>query len=236
MKKLWKPALLLVAVAIMAYGVIGSGAWFTDSATRSVATLSSGTLSINDGKVVEFPLGTIDNVEPGWISDPVIIQIVNNGNLNLAWFGDLIIEGGGILNEAIYIDYAQMEFIGWSEPTDNFILDGVGSGPYPGWYNSLAALSPFGVVTLKNFDGNDGMLPGTDYEFMGALIPGNSYKLTLKFGMAELAGNEYQNLGPMAITFKVDATQVKEEAMLALTGLPSIPMTWFNTQISNQLP
>jgi len=236
MKKLWKPALLLAAIAIMAYGVIGSGAWFTDSATGDVATVSSGTLSIDDGKVVEVPLATITNVEPGWVSDEVVIQIVNNGSINLAWFGNLIIEGGGILNEALYIDYAKMEFLGWTEPTDTFIFDGVGAGDYPGWYDYIATLSPFGVVTLKNFDGTGAMLPGTEYEFMGALIPTNSYKLTLKFGMAELAGNEYQHLGPLTIKFKVDATQVKEGAMLAQTGLSAIDMTWFNTQITNQAP
>jgi hypothetical protein len=235
MKKIWKPALLLAAIAIMAYGVIGSGAWFTDTATGDVATISSGTLSIDDGKVVEVPLVEITNVEPGWVSDEVVVKIVNNGSINLAWFGDLVIEGGGILNEALYIDYAKMEFVGWTELPDEFIVDGIGAGLYPTWFNQLAALSPFGVVTLKNFDGNDGMLPGTAYEFMGALIPTNSYKLTLKFGMAELAGNEYQNLGPLTIKFKVDATQVKEGAMLALTGLSGIDLPWFNTQITNQL-
>lgn len=236
MKKLWKPALLLAVLAVMVYGVIGSGAWFTDTATAPVTTLTSGTLSINDGKVVEVPLGTINNIEPGWVSDEVVIQIVNNGNLNLAWFGNLMLEGGANLNEVVYIESAKMEFVGWSEPTDIFIEDGVGAGLYPDWFNSIAASSPFGVVTLVKFDGNDGMLPGTDYEFMGALVPGNSYKLTLKFGMVEEASNYYQNMGPLAIKFKVDATQVKEGAILATTGLGSIDMTWFNTQIANQTP
>jgi hypothetical protein len=155
MTKYLKPALLLAAVAIMAIGMLGSGAWFTDTATNQTAALSSGTLSIDDGKVAEFSLGAITNMAPGDVTDEVTIIIKNNGTLDLAWFGDLIVSGDLDLKDAIYIDYAKMEFfdpdgVGQWEPVDNFITNGVGSGPYPSWFNTLAGQSPFGVVTLMS--------------------------------------------------------------------------------------
>ena len=142
MKKLWKPALLLAAIGVMVIGMLGSGAWFTDTATSSTAAISSGTLSIDDGKVSEAVLGTVANMAPGDVTNDATITIKNNGSLPLAWFGNLIVGGDPELKDAIYIDYAQMEFLapgsGTWETTDNFIANGVGAGTYPGWFNTLA--------------------------------------------------------------------------------------------------
>ena len=237
MKKLWKPALLLAAIAIMAIGMLGSGAWFTDTTTQETGVISSGTLSIDDAKVGTLVLGSLDNMAPGDVTEDVVIIIENNGTLPLAWFGDLVVSNS-VLKNAIYIDYAQMEFLapggGSWEPTDNFISDGVGAGLYPGWYNTLAASSAFGVVTLDKFDGNNGM-GSTPYEFMGALKPGYSYKLTLRYGFAEGAGNEYQGKGPLNLSFKVDATQITAGALDALqAGFGTNHLTWLNLQIAKQ--
>jgi hypothetical protein len=171
---------------------------------------------------------------PGDKTGDVVIIIENNGTLPLAWFGDLIVSNS-VLKNAIYIDYAQMEFLPASwETTDNFILNGVGSGPYPGWYNTLANQSAFGVVTLNVFDANNGM-GSTPYEFMGALKPGYSYKLTLRFGFAEGAGNEYQGAGPMTIAFKADATQITAGALNAIgANFGTYHLTWMNDQIAKQ--
>lgn len=227
---------ILGLVAVMVYGLIGSGAWFTDTVTSDENVIQAGTLSINDAALSQATIAVL-NMAPGDVTDDVVLYITNNGTIDLAWFGDLVIEGDSTLKGAIYIDYAKMEFLGgsWAEPEDNFITDGVGSGPYPGWYNTLAASSPFGVVTLDVFDGSNGM-GVAPYEFMGALKPGFAYKLTLRFGFAKEAGNEYQNLGPLTITFKTDATQINAEAIDALHSgwAASSLVDWFNIQIANQ--
>jgi hypothetical protein len=238
MFKLWKPALLLAAAAMMVIGMLGSGAWFTDGAANTSGSISSGTLSINDAGVSSVDLGTITTMAPGDKTNDVVITIENNGTIDLAWFGDLVV-GSSALKDAIYIDYAQMEFKSPSngadwEPADNFITNGVGSGPYPSWFNTLAGLSPFGKVTLKNFDANNGM-GSTPYEFMGALKPGYSYKLTLRFGFAEGAGNEYQALGPLSLGFDVDATQISTGALDGVkAGFGATHLTWLNQQIAKQ--
>jgi hypothetical protein len=239
MRKLFKPALLLATVGVLAFGLLSSGAWFTDTATSNTATISSGTLSIADGQVNTLPIGTIANMAPGDVTPDAEIIIQNNGTLDLAWFGNLIVGGDTDLKNAIYIDYAQMEFLSpgsapnW-EPTDNFIANGVGAGPYPAWFNSLAALSAFDVVTLDVFDGNNGM-GSTPWEFMGALKPGYSYKLTLRFGFAGGAGNTYQNQGPMTISLQVDATQIASGALDAVqAGFGTTHLTWLNQQIAKQ--
>jgi hypothetical protein len=245
MRKLWKPALLLSVVGVMAIGLLGSGAWFTDAATSNTASISSGTLSIDDAQVSHLTIGSVSEMAPGDVTGNAEIIIKNNGTLNLAWFGDLAVSGDTTLKSAVYIDYAQMEFLSPSGANwqaggpDNFITAGVGSGPYPGLFNSLAALSPFGVNTLSVFDENNGMGVGP-YEFNGALKPGYSYKLTLRFGLAPLANNDYQDKGPMDITFTVKAAQIKAGAITA--EIPAgyswyVPglMDWLNAQIADQI-
>lgn len=244
MRKLWKPALLLSVVGVMAIGLLGSGAWFTDQATSNTASISSGTLSIDDAQVSTLTIGTVSNMAPGDVTGNAEIVIKNNGTLNLVWFGDLAASGDTTLKSAVYIDYAKMEFLtpsgaNWqAEGPDNFITDGLGSGLYPGEFNRLAALSPFGVNTLSVFDENNGMGVGP-YEFNGALKPGYSYKLTLRFGMAPGANNDYQTKGPMNITFTVKATQITSGAITA--AIPagyswsvSSLLPWLNAQIADQ--
>ena len=233
-----------ILVSMMVIGLVatlaGAGlyAYFSDTETSTSNTFTAGTLdiSLGESETTEISIG---NMAPGDVTGDWVITITNDGTLDLAWFGNLVVTGGDKLREAIYIDYAKMEFLpGPWEPEDNFIADGVGSGPYPGWYNYLAGLSPFGVVTLKNFDDNEGMCPGTPYEFMGALKPDYSYKLTLRFGFAKDAGNEYQGdaTNPVTISFKVDATQVNAAALDALN--PPLPLSnylsWLEAQIAKQ--
>jgi hypothetical protein len=252
MRKLFKPALLLATVGVLAFGLLSSGAWFTDAATNNSATITAGTLSIDDGQVATQTLGTITNMAPGDITGPVQITIKNNGNLDLIWFGDLVVTGGGILNEAVYIDYAEMEFLspngqpwiddpGGATPnytSDNFILNGDGAGPYPGAYHAAAVADPMGVISLKSF-GLGNFMGVQPNEFNGALKPGYSYRLTLKFGFAPAAGNDYQNLGPMNISLSVKATQINAAAINAYFpangwDVPAI-VYWANTQIADQL-
>lgn len=236
-------SLLIVGLLASAVGW-GTFAYFSDTETTANNTFTAGTLELDEAGFASFDLGAITaNMAPGDFTNNVTIIIKNTGSLPLAWFGDWVITGGNKLREAIYINYAQMEFIAppggtWSEVTDNFIANGVGSGTYPGWFNTLAAMSPFGVVTLNNWDGNNGM-GSTPYEHMGALKPGFSYKLTIGFGFAAAAGNEYQGdvVNPVNIRFEVDATQVNKGALDAIQPtFGTTHLVWLNAQLANQMP
>jgi predicted ribosomally synthesized peptide with SipW-like signal peptide len=234
-----------ILVSMMVIGLVaalaGAGlyAYFSDTETSSENEFYAGTLDISLTESGEFGID-IGNMAPGDVTGDWVITITNDGSLPLAWFGDWIIEGDAKLKEALYIDYAQMEFLKpdgttW-ETTDNFIKDGKGSGPYPGWYNTLASQSKFGVVTLDVWDGNNGM-GTTPYEHAGALNPGYSYRLTVRFGFAAGADNTYQGAGPLTISFKVDATQVNAGAIGQLSINPSaIPglVDWLDAQLAKQ--
>jgi hypothetical protein len=184
---------------------------------------------------------------PGDVTGEYSVIIRNDGSINLAWLGDWQFSGSNALMNALYIDYAKMEFLSptlsdWcsdgtsgyeADGSDIFILNGVGNGPYPAWYNALAAASTFGVVSFNKWNDNGGMVPGSVYEHAGALKPGYSYKLTVKFGLAPGAGNEYQNLGPVTAKLKIDATQIVAAAITPYTG-GWADITWLNNQIADQ--
>jgi hypothetical protein len=242
MTKYWKPVLLLATIGVMVIGMLGSGAWFTDTATSDTAEIYSGKLSIANEKVSTLELGTLI-MAPGDITNEAVIIIENNGNLNLAWFGDLQLDGPQALKDAIYIDYAKMEFLSpdganWqAEGPDNFILNGVGSGLYPTAYNAVAPLGPFPQISLDDFDGGNfmGVHP---YEFNGALKPDYSYRLTLKFGFAPQADNYYAAQGPLTVKLVVNATQINEAAINASnpgnTWTQPALVNWLNAQIADQ--
>jgi hypothetical protein len=246
MKK--KTSILIAVLAIVAItiGAISSSAWFSDSGTSDVASISSGTLSIDENQVHEVVLGVIDNMAPGDETGTATITIVNDGTLNLAWFGNLIVEGDTDLANVIYIKDAEMKFLSptnqnWQPAEgpcalgftpvagpDHFITNGLGSGCWP-----TAWTGPDNLATLSVYDGNSGMNTAP-FENMGALKPGYKYQLTLQFGFWEGAGNYYQHLGPMTIKYYVYATQIKAGALEALYPTFSNHLGWLNTQISKQ--
>lgn len=243
MKKRWMVLVAVVAIAVMVFGVISTGAWFSDTKTSPTSQIASGTLVLREAGITSFNLGTITNMAPGDKTPDAVIYIINDGSLPLGWVGGLDFSSTDEkLYEALYVDYAQMEFLkpggGTWEPTDNFITNGVGSGLYGAAFNYMAAppLSKFGVISLKAWDNNALMTPGFPYEHEGALKPGYSYKLTLRFGFAEGAGNEYQGnvAAPLNIKFKVNATQLTTGALNALNPGLGIHLTWMNEQIAKQ--
>jgi len=232
-------SILVIGILALAMGY-GTYSYFSDTKTSTSNTFTAGTLKLDSDGFATFDLGAIvGNMAPGDLSGTASITIKNTGSLPLVWLGDWVITGGVKLREAIYIDDATMEFLdktgtpGIWEPTDHFITNGVGSGPYPGWYNYLASLSHFGVVSLDVWDGNNGM-GTTPYEHVGALKPGYAYKLTVRFGFAKDAGNEYQGdvTDPVTIKFKVDATQANPDALKTLTSWAD--WTWINAQLAKQ--
>lgn len=265
MKK--KMLLILLAVALgVATIAAATMAWFTDEDTAGDATFTAGILDIDvsDGLNELLDVATIDHMNPGDEFGPISIDIVNQGTKKLAWFGDweftyvdqLDHEDGDKLLDALYIKEMKMEMLDaegnlWTDDPwyqgDSFIVDGRGAlynynQGQADHYNGLANLSGFNVITLRNFNDNKDMitLPGSTWEHMGALRPGNKYRLTVTFGFHELANNDYQGdrngVSPIKVGFKVNATQIKADAVNGLMdglGTSGI-IDWLNAQIDIQ--
>ena len=245
--------LVSMLVIALAAALIGGAtmAWFTDEDTAGETTFTAGTLivDVSDG-LTEFH-GLLEegskhgNMNPGDVYDEIVIEIVNDGTKNFAWFGDwtaTVLDGtkSDALLDAIYIKTMKMEFLRpdateW-ETADQFITDGVGSGAYPGWYNTLAAEGPFPVVSLRSWIDNNGM-GTTPFEHMGALRPGYKYKLTVQFGFHHLADNDYQGdvASPIELGFAVEAHQVNLDALNAFQpGFGTNHHAWLMAQIAKQ--
>ncbi|WP_353892421.1 TasA family protein [Proteinivorax hydrogeniformans] len=235
-----KKALIVVLAGMLAFGAgLGTMAWFSDEVVSENNQFTAGTLELSKENV-EFNLGEIiGNMAPGDVSEEATIEILNDGSLDLAWFGKFVVEGDEELLDVIYIDSMKMEFLDedgeYWEPTDHFIKDGRGHGEYPRAYNNMADASGINVVTLNQWLGNGAMVPQVDYENMGALKPGNSYRLSFVLGFHESACNDYQNK-QLDIAYKVNATQVREGALEVLfdDGDVSIHYGWFMDQIDKQ--
>jgi predicted ribosomally synthesized peptide with SipW-like signal peptide len=66
MKKLWKYGFLLLAVAIMAFGMLGTGAWFSDTVTSTGNSLTAATLRLNvNGNRSSSQTYVLSNIAPG---------------------------------------------------------------------------------------------------------------------------------------------------------------------------
>lgn len=241
-----------MVIVAMAAAMVGGAtlAWFTSEAVSEGNTFTAGTLrlDINDSLASDgsfaIDIETLENLAPGDVMDEwIILHIVNEGSLDLAWFGRFFVDGD--LAGAIYIEDAQMEFLNadgeadkW-EVTDHFIHQGRGHGPYPTFYESLAEQSEYGVVMLTDFLAANAMGSGGGVH-MGALKPGFSYRLSVRLGIAELAGNEFQGKSA-TIHFEAVATQVNAAALEHLfaetdwlAGAGSTHLSWLNNQLAKQ--
>ena len=259
--KLMVSLLLIVLTTALIGGL--TGAWFTDTESAGTATFTAGRLDIDvpDG-LSDFNLlldygSKHGRMNPGDLYDPITIQIRNTGTKNVAWFGDWIftptVEGADKLLDKMYIETMSMSFIDidgnpwnadpWYSGYD-FIVNGKGNfvGHNQGeadFFDGLAAMSPDGVITLRNWNDNANMAPGSTFEHMGALKPGeNRYVLKVVLGFHKSAGNEYQGdaegVSPITIGFNINATQINAEAMDALFPGLGIHFDWMNDQINVQ--
>ena len=252
-----KKILFTLMTVVLCLGLVGGAfAYFTDTATSTTNSFTAGTLSIDNSQITGAVAFTIPNMAPGDVTGDYVVTILNDGSINLGWLGDWQFTGSPALCDALYIDYAKMEFLSptladWLNDgtetgsgtdyevggADLFILNGTGHGPYGSWFTTIAGMSGFGVVTFNNFNNNAGMVPGSVYEHAGALKPGYYYRLTVRFGFAPLAGDAYQGLGPVTAQLQVNATQIVAAALQA-QGVPaaSAPglVTWMNAQIADQ--
>lgn len=249
-------------VIALAAALIGGAtmAWFTDADDAGEAVFTAGTLTIDvsDGLDQLFEISPkIENMNPGDVYGPIEIQITNDGSKNLAWFGNWTftpeVADNDKLLDAIYIKSMKMEFLDEDDALWNndpwysgykFIEDGVGAlspvhdnAGEKDAFDLLIDSDGLGVITLRNWNDNPTMAPGTVYEHMGALKPGNKYVLTVEFGFHSGAGNEYQGdatgVSPITVGFTVNATQINADAITAeIPGvLGSDHIVWLNNQI-----
>lgn len=236
-----------VMIIVLATALIGglTGAWFTDVDDAGTATFTAGTLTVDvsDGLNIYNPiLSTPVDMEPGDVFDPIIIEIKNTGSKNLAWFGNWTFTPKGqkpdLLLDKLYIKTMSMQFFKADGTTfyaeDVFIENGTSTA-----YSSL--LGPDGIITLRDWNDNPLMAPGTVYENMGALKPNCKYIITVEFGFHESANSDYQGnkVAPIKIGFEVDATQVDEDALNALNNsvyplLGTHHIGWLEDQIAVQ--
>ncbi len=228
--------IVIIAVAVTA----ATGAFFTDTTTSATSTLSSGTLSldVNENDSAEsFEWTLADNLvlAPGDSTDWVDVIVKNDGAMPLAWFGHFNVMGDEGMEKAIYIKDAKMAFLtpdggSWAQPdfgypdpapdgpvVDQFITDGIGSGRWP-----VSATSyDFGKISLDTWNTRMNIWNiGVGNNLSGALNPGYAYKFSFRLGMAEEAGNLYQNQS-LSLSLTVDATQTNDAALDSfLTSTP----------------
>ncbi|HZW04548.1 MAG TPA: TasA family protein [Anaerolineaceae bacterium] len=89
--------LIVAVLAVLAYGTLSTGAWFTDQEDVATGTVSAGTLDLKVTTDGDF---LVENLEPG---DPEFTNIgvfcaENIGDFDMKWQGDISITAG---NEAL---------------------------------------------------------------------------------------------------------------------------------------
>lgn len=229
---------MLVIVVAISMVVGGTMAWFNDSDKIYTNAFTAGRLDIDiNGSDTVLNLGTVDKMAPGDVmAANAVINIVNKGNLDLAWFGRLGYSGDPLLKNYIYIDSMKMEFINsdgttnWFK-TDEFIKDGKGIDEY-NYFKTLQDQTT-GVIMLSRLMG-DSVMNAFGYENMGALKPYCSYRLSFKLGLHESA--DYKVMGKSAnLSYEVQATQIKAGALDELfVDASTRHEQWFNDQIALQ--
>lgn len=188
MKKKLMAIISIAAIAVMVFGILSSGAWFTTSKASTPSAVTAATLNLDDSGIAQAANFVVDNMAPGDNPKELVITIKNIGNIPLGWYGNWEFNGSDLLKEALYVEFAQMEFLkpdgvtNWqplegncpagntpgstTAGTDIFIKDGKGYGCYAAPTDTQLRTGPgplvnkFGVISLKAFDDNSLMSGG----------------------------------------------------------------------------
>jgi hypothetical protein len=97
----------VLAIAILAYGTLGSGAWWAIP-TTTTGSVEAATFDVDSD--IDTASGTCDfsNLAPG--DDPVVckIKIINNSTIpiNVLWSGFSLSQTNGLANHIIVIEFA----------------------------------------------------------------------------------------------------------------------------------
>lgn len=200
MKRMLVAAILVAAVAIMAFGALGTGAWFSDSATVAGNTLAAGKLQIElrDGNAAPIAVN-VQNMAPGDDYKPVggtfELAAYNNGTepnpastLPLKYkmsFTDVVPSGAADLRNVLMV-----KVMGW--------FPGMGTPfiqVFEGTWNEFVIYSTLNDI-VNNYNG-------------GILDVQNTHEYQLQFKIASSAGNEYQGAA-LNFTMLIEAFQVAD--------------------------
>jgi predicted ribosomally synthesized peptide with SipW-like signal peptide len=170
------------AAGVLAYGTVGSGAWFTDSESVPVSA-TAGTLDID----VRGPAAEgidIAGLVPGESTDPFALEIFNQGDTAVKYRFTASETGGTGL-----IDYLRVVV-----STGNCIGGPTGHDSFPGEVADVA-VNDLDVTSLLSIGGASGLPAGITHCW------------SFVFYLDESVGNEAQGLDS-TFDLVVDATQV----------------------------
>ncbi|MFZ0625124.1 MAG: TasA family protein [Acidimicrobiia bacterium] len=170
-------------MGLMAFGVVGSAAWFTDQASVKDNVIRAGTLDVEiveEG--VDLPF-EIDNMAPGETRGPIPFGVYNVGTLNAKY----AISATGIgPAEQDLADALVVKLIGYASPNDG------------------TCDQPFATVAYEG--PLSGLIAATGHQF-GLVIPtGWVYPFKMCFTLPGDTGNSVQG-DSVKFNIVVDATQ-----------------------------
>jgi predicted ribosomally synthesized peptide with SipW-like signal peptide len=159
-----------ILVGVMAFGVVGSAAWFTDQDSIEDNSIGAGVLTIDvrseEGVTQPF---TIENLAPGGEWDgPYPFSIYNDGTLNALYdigVGDIVQSVGGFKNK---VDVKLMPYFGGA-----FADDCAGPAAYEGPLAGLSATT-------------------SDHVYGDPLLVNWTHPWKICFALDSSAGNGYQ--------------------------------------------
>ena len=175
---------VMMALAVMAFGVIGTGAWFTAQDTTGNTTATAGTLSIdardNGGTLASG--ATLTDMAPGVWTDWDNINIFNNGSLDAKYRLQ-----SQFVSQSVGGFYGQIVV----EAAHGFANGCPPSGPAP----VQKYLGPLADLEVDS-----------SQAIADPLEAGNTHKWCFRFKLDEDAGNTFQGQ-TATFNFVVDATQ-----------------------------
>lgn len=197
MKKHMVRLAAIVLAAGLAYGVAGTGAWFTSSDQSATNTLKAAQLNIdmreNGGRFGGAVAQDIEWLAPGVKTEWAMTESLNifneisaaNGGLDVKYRLTAPYQGGsGALYTLMNVEVRDQYFVG---PT-----------PYCGELGAFIYEGPLSGLNIMNKVGEGhGMLPA-----------GNSHKFCLQFELSSAADNSLQG-ATAQFTFVANATQLE---------------------------
>jgi predicted ribosomally synthesized peptide with SipW-like signal peptide len=232
-----KALLSLVMVGTLTLGVVGSYAWFTSKAESKDNNFRTGKLTVgvtsNKNTVGDSQVIALSSVaQPGDIitagangqSGPAVIDIVNNGDFNLAYLANFEFTSADKgLSEKIYIYDWKNEVVdstGKVTEIDHFINNG--KDVYGFYTSDQVDTDKNDKVSLAEWvaSNNNGMNINNGWD-PGAIKPGYTVRNTITLKVDEDANDDFQNK-TLGLKYKVLATQANVPALGKLMDNNSI--------------